>query len=104
MAYTKQQFEAAFQLITAVSHQMIKIDFKEVETWVDKLMGPEALTDEQRKDNMNRLKEVLQQFGNMQQVLLQFGVPVRDIEHYREEHPAEGVPDHVKSAASVGKG
>ena len=98
MSYEKNQFEAAFQLITAISHQVIKIDFQEVERWVDKIMGPEAINDEVRRDNMNRLKEVLQQYHNMQQVILQFGIPVRDIEHYRESNPAPGLPDHVQSA------
>ena len=84
MPYDKQQFEAAFQLLTAVSHQVIKIDYMEIGNWVQKIMGPEALNDPEKQDNMDRLITVLQAYGAMQQVLLEKGVPVRDITHYQE--------------------
>jgi hypothetical protein len=84
MAYNKQHFEAGFQLITAISHQIIKIDFTEMEVWVDKLMGNKALTDDTAKENMQNLKAVMANFGQMQQVLLQRGVPVRDISNYKD--------------------
>jgi conjugal transfer/entry exclusion protein len=97
MAYSKQQFEAGFQLITAVSHQIIKIDFKEIEIWIDKMMGAKALTDETAKENMQNLKAVMSNFGQMQQVLMQRGVPVRDISNYKENiievGPNENNPD-----------
>jgi len=84
MQYSKEQFEAGFQLITAISHQIIKIDFKEIEGWIDKLMGNKALTDETARDNMQNLKAVMNNFDQMQQVLLQRGVPVRDISNYKQ--------------------
>ena len=82
--YEKPQFEAAFQLITAISHQIIKIDFIEMEVWVDKLMGAEALNDPEVKKNHENLKGVLQAYTAMQRTLMQKGIPVRDIQHYKE--------------------
>ena len=82
--YDKPQFEAAFQLITAISHQMVKIDFNSMEQWVDKLVGPEALNDPARHEAMMHLKTVMRRFDEMQQVLVEHGIPVRDISHYRD--------------------
>ncbi len=87
MAYDNQQFEAAFQLITAVSHQIIKIDFGEMEIWVDKLLGPRALKEEDTKKNLENLKTVMHQFGTIQEVLRIHGVPVRNIQHYKDSIP-----------------
>jgi hypothetical protein len=84
MAYDKAQFEAAFQLITAVSHQIIKIDFEEMEVWVEKLMGPKALKDEETKKNLNNLRTVMRSYTTMKEVLRIHGVPVRDVQHYRD--------------------
>ncbi len=84
MAYDNQQFEAAFQLITAVSHQIIKIDFVEMEIWVDKLLGPRALKEEDTKKNMENLKTVMHQFVTLQEVLRVHGIPVRNIQHYKD--------------------
>jgi len=87
MAYDNQQFESCFQLITAVSHQIIKIDFEEMEIWIDKLLGPRALKEEDTKKNMENLKTVMHQFVTMQQVLKIHGIPVRDIQNYRDVVP-----------------
>jgi len=84
MAYDKAQFEAAFQLITAVSHQIIRIDFTEVEIWVDKLMSAKAMKDADTKKNMDSLKAVMRQFNETKKTLTERGVPVRDVSHYRE--------------------
>jgi len=84
--YEKPQFEAAFQLITAISHQMVKIDFNSMEQWVDKLVGPEALNDADRHEQMINLKTVMRRFHEMQQVLIDHGIPVRDISHYHDAH------------------
>lgn len=84
MAYEKWVFEQAFQLITAVSHQIVKIDFNEMEEWIDKIMGPKSLTDDQAKANMHRLKHVMRGFAEMRQVLVDYGIPVRDIQHYKD--------------------
>jgi len=97
MAYDKNQFEAAFQLITAISHQIIKVDFQEVENWVEKIMGPQSLKDEATKINLNNLKTVMQSFVVMNRILREHGVPVRDIQHYRDTQPEpnqgpDGVP------------
>lgn len=90
MQYSKEQFEAAFQLITAVSHQIIKIDFAEMEIWVGKLMSAKALTDPVSKTNLENLKAVLQEFQKMQSTLMGRGIPVRDIKHYTDSRPIEG--------------
>jgi hypothetical protein len=82
--YEKPQFEAAFQLVTAVSHQIIKIDFAEMEVWIDKLMSAKGLDDPEVKRNHENLKAVMQQYRSMQEVLMVSGVPVRDISHYKE--------------------
>jgi len=87
MAYDSPQFEATFQLITAVAHQIIKIDFQEMGNWVDKLLGPRALKDEETKKNLDNLKTVMRQFVTMQEVLKIHGIPVRDIQHYRDAVP-----------------
>jgi hypothetical protein len=84
--YDKPQFEAAFQLVTAISHQMVKIDFNSMEQWVDKLLGQEALSDPDRRDAMVHLKTVMRRFDEMQQVLVEHGIPVRDIKHYKDSH------------------
>ncbi len=84
MHYDKAMFEQVFQLITAVSHQIVKIDFGEMEDWVNKLMGPKALTDDISKANMHQLNHVMRQFAEMRQTLIDHGIPVRDISHYRE--------------------
>lgn len=82
MAYTKEHFEAAFQLITAVSHQVIKIDFEEVVIWIDKLMKADSMTDPEVKRNLVSLKNVMREFSNLQQTLYNDGIPVRNIEKY----------------------
>ncbi len=82
--YDKKQFEAAFQLITAVAHQVIKIDFASVESWVDKLLGQDALNNDDRREAMNNLKVVMGEFDKLKQVLFKHGIPVRDISHFRE--------------------
>jgi len=82
--YQKNQFEAAFQLVTAVSHQIIKIDFEEMEVWIDKIMSAKTLKDPDAKTNHENLKQVMQAYQQMQGVLLNAGVPVRDISHYNE--------------------
>ncbi len=87
MAYDNQQFEAAFQLITAVSHQIIKIDFEEMTNWMDKLLGPRALKEEDTKKNLENLKTVMRQYVTMQEVLRIHGIPVRDIQRYRDTVP-----------------
>ncbi len=92
MSYNSEQFEAAFQLITAVSHQIIKIDFSEVENWVDKLMGSNALKDPEIKKNMENLKGVMKAYRVMQKTLLTNGVPVRNIENYTEQRITKDVP------------
>ncbi len=84
--YDKPQFEAAFQLITAISHQMVKIDFISMEQWVDKLVGPETLNDPARHEAMLHLKTVMRRYHEMQQVLVEHGIPVRDISHYKDSH------------------
>ena len=84
MAYDKNQFEAAFQLITAVSHQIIKVDFQEVENWVEKILGPSALKDDEIRGNLNHLKTVMQSFIVMDRIVREHGIPVRDISHYRD--------------------
>jgi hypothetical protein len=84
MEYSKEQFESAFQLITAVSHQIIKIDFQAVEVWIDKIMSAKAVTDEGSKENMLNLKQVMQQYKVMQDTLLNSGVPVRNIANYKK--------------------
>lgn len=88
MAYDNQQFESAFQLITAVSHQIIKIDFVEMGSWVDKLLGPRSLKEEETKKNLENLKTVMRSFVTMQEVLRVHGIPVRDIQHYKDVMPA----------------
>lgn len=91
--YEKPQFEAAFQLITAISHQIIKVNFKDVEAWVDKLMGQDALTDPEKRRNLDNLKTVMRQYHQMQAVLMEHGIPVRNIEHYKEAFaPAQPPP------------
>lgn len=92
MGYSSEQFEAAFQLITAVSHQIIKIDFSEVESWVDKLMSAKSLKDPEAKKNMANLKQVMQSYRVMQKTLLDSGVPVRNIENYTEQRITKDVP------------
>lgn len=87
MAYDNQQFEAAFQLITAVSHQIIKIDFPEMEIWVDKLLGPRSLKEEETKKNLENLKTVMRQYVTMQEVLRIHGIPVRNIQNYKDTVP-----------------
>jgi hypothetical protein len=82
--YDKPQFEAAFQLVTAISHQMVKIDFNSMEQWVDKLLGQEALSDPARHEAMMHLKTVMRRYDEMQQVLVEHGIPVRDISHYKD--------------------
>jgi hypothetical protein len=84
--YDKAQFEAAFQLVTAISHQMVKIDFNSMEQWVDKLLGQEALDDPERHEAMMHLKTVMRRFDEMQKVLVEHGIPVRDIQHYKDSH------------------
>lgn len=89
MSYDQAQFEATFQLITAVSHQIIKIDFVEMGSWMDKLLGPRSLKDEDTKKNMENLKTVMRQFVTMQEVLRIHGIPVRDIQNYRDVVPTD---------------
>lgn len=89
MAYDQAQFEACFQLITAVSHQIIKIDFAEMENWMDKLLGARSLKEEDTKKNMENLKTVMRQFVTMQEVLRIHGIPVRDIQNYRDVVPTD---------------
>jgi len=84
MSYTKEHFEAAFQLITAVSHQIIKIDFAEMTVWIDKLMKADAISDPEVKKNLDSLKNVMKQFYSLQQTLWDDGIPVRNIENYKE--------------------
>jgi len=85
--YEREHFESAFQLLTAVSHQIIKIDFAEMERWVDALMAAKALNDPDKKKNMDNLKQVMRSFAGMQQMLYKHGIPVRDISHYKESLP-----------------
>ena len=87
--YDKAQFEAAFQLITAISHQMVKIDFNSMEQWVDKLMGQDALDDSEKREAMIHLKTVMRRYHEMQQVIIEHGIPVRDIKHYQESTPVQ---------------
>jgi len=89
MSYDNQQFEACFQLITAVSHQIIKIDFEEMSAWMDKLLGPRSLKEEDTKKNLENLKTVMRQYMTMQEVLRIHGIPVRDIQNYRDVVPNE---------------
>lgn len=87
MAYDNAQFESCFQLITAVSHQIIKIDFEEMSNWMDKLLGPRSLKEEDTKKNLENLKTVMRQFTTMQEVLRVHGIPVRDIQNYKDVVP-----------------
>ncbi len=78
MAYTKPQFEAYFQLMSALSHQMLKIDFGEMIVWVDKIVGPDALHSDQRKQDLLNLHSVIGGFIEMQKIVRKHGIPVRD--------------------------
>jgi len=97
MAYEQAQFEAAFQLTTAVAHQIIKIDFQEMEIWVDKLLGPRALKEAETKKNLDNLKIVMRQFAEMQDVLKVHGIPVRDIQNYKDAVPQQVVNTDPRS-------
>ncbi len=88
MTYSNQEFESAFQLVTAVSHQVVKVDFAEMENWVDKLLGPRALKEKDTKVNLDNLKTVMRSFAIMQEVLRTNGIPVRDIKHYKDAIPS----------------
>jgi hypothetical protein len=89
--YDKKKFEAAFQLITAVSNQIIRIDFKEMARWINNLLSPKTVEsspdyDEQTAKNLQDLMAVMNQFQTMKDSLFQHGIPIRNIEHYRKEH------------------
>ena len=87
MAYDKRQFEAAFQLITAISNQIIKVDFDEMENWIEKILGPRSLKDDEVKGNLENLKTVMQSYVVMSTILRTHGIPVRDIQHYKDSVP-----------------
>jgi len=82
--YEKEHFEAAFQLITAVSHQIIKINFSEMSRWVDVLMEEGAATDKEMARNRLDLQKVMQSYQQLQKIMFTHGIPVRDIENYKE--------------------
>lgn len=88
MAYTKQQFEAYFQLMSALSHQIIKIDFEEMRNWVDKIVGPDSIHSEQRMEDLTNLQHVIGAFTQMQGIIRQHGVPVRDPRNAGQVEPA----------------
>lgn len=83
-AYDQAQFEQAFQLVTAISHQIVKVDFDEMTIWIEKILGPKAVNDEQRRKNLDNLRNVMSQFKEMQKTLFENGIPVRNIENYQE--------------------
>lgn len=78
MAYTKMQFEANFQLVSALAHQIIKVDFDEMLVWVDKIVGPDSVKSEQRRQDLANLHGVLGGFQAMANVIREHGIPVRD--------------------------
>jgi len=84
--YNREDFEAAFQLITAISHQVIKIDFQEMDRWVGKMLEVKAIADKTTKDNLDDLRHVMKAFHELQLELYRHGIPVRNIEHYKEVH------------------
>jgi hypothetical protein len=78
MAYTRDQFEAMFQLVTALSHQCIRVDFDEMMNWCEKIVGPDSLTDPQRKEDLENLRNIMHAWKDMQSAIVRHGVPVRN--------------------------
>jgi hypothetical protein len=91
--YQQPQFEAAFQLITAISNQLIRVDYQEMKRWINNLMTPKTLPaspgyNENARPNLDNLIAVMDALQTMKDTLLERGIPVRDIQKYREHHPA----------------
>lgn len=82
--YEKEHFEAGFQLITAVAHQIIKIDFTEMSRWIDTVMTAKGLNTTEEKRNLLDLQKVMEGFHALQKTLYAHGIPVRDISNYKE--------------------
>jgi len=87
MAYTQAQFEAIFQTVTAVSHQIVKIDWEEMRVWVDKIVGPDSVKNPDRMEDLQNLQIAIGAFGKMQDVLRETGIPIRNPIHMIPKEP-----------------
>jgi len=59
----------------------------EMDRWVGKMLEVKAITDKTTQQNLEDLRYVMKAFHELQLDLYRHGIPVRNIEKYKEVHP-----------------
>lgn len=107
--YNKAKFEAAFQLTTAVANQVIRIDFQEMKRWINNIMSPKTVEDspdydEKTAGNLQNLLDVMDQFQTMKDTLFEKGIPIRNVEHYKQANAQNNLVNQSSEKISIKMG
>jgi hypothetical protein len=73
--YTQEDFAKVFHMLSALSNQIVHIDFIQVENWLNAIFAAQATQNDDVKQHLERLHEIMAAYAQTKAVIAKNGIP-----------------------------